>query len=151
MNIGYSTPIGAINRERKPDFGRKGEKNMHVKKKSARVDASVSCVKETFSGVKEIIYAFGKKSTHVEEIPSCEEKKICICRKKSPHVIQTSTYVDGISTCEEKKSTNVDFGVRDRPFLYLEKRYLSAGSNYAQSDTVPIFTFSMKQQSSNTL
>jgi hypothetical protein len=116
-----NTRMGVINRERKPDLCRKDEKNMHVKKKSTRVEASVACVKETSSCVKEIIYAFGKKSTHVEEISSYGEKKICIFGKKSAHVIQTSTYVDEIPTCEEKKITNVDFCVRYRPFGYWGK------------------------------
>jgi hypothetical protein len=131
--------MAPINREKKPDVGRKGEKNTHVKKKSARVEESVSCVKETSSCVKEIIYAFGKKSTHVEETSSCGEKKICIFEKKSIHVMQKSTRVDEKSTCVEKKSHT--WILASSTGIFCIQRYLSARSDYAQSGTVPIFIY----------
>jgi hypothetical protein len=58
MNIGCHTHLVPVNREKKLDFCGKGEKNMHVTKKSSRVDESISCVKEKSTRVKEIIYAF---------------------------------------------------------------------------------------------
>ncbi|MDR2764822.1 MAG: hypothetical protein LBB90_07300 [Tannerella sp.] len=72
----------------------------------------------------------------MEEISSCEEKKICAFGKKSTCVIETSTRVDGISTCVEKKITYVDFGFLYGPFLYSEKRHFSVIGDYAQAGTV---------------